>query len=164
MKLMDYVVSTAILDGGPAVSKSDLIHQLLQHLATAGHIAAIDIPALCEAVLKREGLASTGLGQGIAMPHTRHPCIPQTMVLFALCRTPVHFDSIDGEPTDLFVLCLGPYDPTPTSQRDAMRWSQLLLRQLTNKHFCDQLRQATSPEDIAAHLRSVDDEHPTSWE
>lgn len=157
MKLADRVSSTLILQGGECVSKPDLLLQLLQHLASSGHVDARDVPSLHEAVLRREGLGSTAIGQGIAIPHTRHDSIRDTLVLFAVCRSPVHFDSIDAEPTDLFVLCLGPSDQS-RNERQALRWSSLLMRHLTNKAFCEQLRQAQSPAELWDRLVSADDE------
>lgn len=162
MKLIDPVAGATILDGGDTVSKSEVIHQLLQYLASTGHIPASNIPALQEANLQREALASTGLGQGIAAPHARHPSITRAMVLFAVCRSPVDFDSIDAEPTDLFVLCLSPRDPLPADRLKASAWSQVLMRQLTNKSFCDDLRRASSNEELWERLVRADDQRP--WE
>ncbi len=162
MKLIDPIAGAVILDGGDTVSKSEVIGQLLQHLASTGHIPGTDIPALRDAVLQREALASTGIGQGIAVPHARHSSITQTLVLFAICRSPVHFDSIDAEPTDLFVLCLSPRDRWPADQFKASPWSQVLMRHLTSKTFCDHLRQAPSNEELWERLVSADDQR--SWD
>lgn len=160
MKLIDPVAAATILNGGDTVSKSEVVDQLLQHLASTGHIPATDIPTLKEAVLQREALASTGIGQGIAVPHARHSSLTQTLVLFAICRSPVNFDSIDAEPTDLFVLCLAPRDPWPANQFKASAWSQVLMRHLTNKSFCDHLRQAPSNEELWERLVRADDQRP----
>lgn len=158
MKLIDPIAGATILDGGPTVSKSEVIGQLLQHLASTGHIPATDIPTLKEAILRREALASTGIGQGIGVPHARHASIDRMLVLFATCRVPVNFDSIDAEPTDLFVLCLSPYEIPGTTLR-VSPWSQLLLRRLADQVFCDRLRAATSPEELWACLVDAEDMH-----
>jgi mannitol/fructose-specific phosphotransferase system IIA component len=65
----DLFVCTAILEGGPALGKEELVGRLLTLLYQAGHLAAADLPGVRDAVLRRERLGSTSLGRGLAVPH-----------------------------------------------------------------------------------------------
>src|SRR4051812_5380994 len=98
MCLADIFIRTAVLDGGPAASKEELVGQLLALLAATGHVPRAVVPAILAAVLRREQLGSTGIGKGLAIPHARHPSVTRPLGILAACRTPVDFGSLDGEP------------------------------------------------------------------
>ena len=83
--------------------------QLLQELshALAGRVA-IDHRVIFETLLTREKLGSTGIGQGIAIPHGKLPSISRVYGLFARLSQPVDFESVDGQPVDLVFVLLAP--------------------------------------------------------
>src|SRR5579862_8714747 len=110
MSLGDIICHTAILDGGPAVGKADLVARLATLLADAGHVPHADVPAITAAVLRRERLGSTGIGRGVAVPHARHAAVARPLGVLAVCRPPVWFDAIDAEPVDILALVLTPPD------------------------------------------------------
>jgi mannitol/fructose-specific phosphotransferase system IIA component (Ntr-type) len=145
--LSDDIVATAILDGGASVGKRDLVEQLLERIAAAGHIATESIPEICKTIMRRESLGSTGIGNGIALPHGRHESLTRPLAILAKCKSPVDFESIDGESVDLFVLILSPRDPSPQMVRQSQRWSERLLRSLMNREFVASLRSAATVED-----------------
>ena len=72
MALTDFIVSTIILNGGPSVDKASVVQQMLMQLAADGHVTTAEVPAVLDAVMRRESLASTGIGQGVAVPHAKH--------------------------------------------------------------------------------------------
>ncbi len=147
-QLSEFIVASRLLEGGRMVNKSDVVQQLLQGLAEEGHIAELDVPGICEAVLRREALGTTGIGNGIAIPHARHAVLQHPLAILGLCRPPVEFDSLDGEPIDIAILILGPSDPSEKQRREWMRRSERMMRLLGNKELCDRLRQATSASEV----------------
>jgi len=83
--------------------------QLLQELAhAASDIVEVDARTIFETLLRREKLGSTGLGQGIAIPHGKLKGVNRVFGMFARLATPIDFDSVDGQPVDLVFLLLAP--------------------------------------------------------
>ena len=85
-------------------SKKQLLQSLSERLAHHGGLCE---RAVMDAVMKREKLGSTGIGDGIALPHATLPKVSATVTLLATLESPVEFDSPDGVAVDLVVLVLG---------------------------------------------------------
>lgn len=153
MLLSKLFVGAATLEGGPRATKESIIVELLQRLAADGHLAAANVPSVYEAVMRRERIASTGIGSGVAIPHARCVAASGPLGILAVCRSPVHFGSVDGEPADIFALLLAPPsrpgDPTP-------RPSDVLMRRLGDAAFRAKLRAAKSEGDIFELLLTAD--------
>ncbi len=152
MKLTDWIVSTGLLDGGPAVEKSQIIRELLERLADDGHITMADVPVISAEVLRRESLGLTGIGQGVAIPHARSAALSRPIAIVAVCRLPIEFDSLDREPTDIVALCLAPYETPGTNRRVMQRQSEFLMRLLADGVFRDRLRHVSAAVEIAEVL------------
>jgi nitrogen PTS system EIIA component len=105
MNLAEIVDSRAVLANVKAQNKKQLLQELAQ--AMAG-LVAVDQRVILEVFNTREKLGSTGLGQGIAIPHGRLQGINRVYGLFARLATPVNFDSVDGEPVDLVFALVAP--------------------------------------------------------
>ena len=105
MNLAEIIDSRAVLPQVKAQSKKQLLQELSQALAG---VVAVDHRIIFETLLTREKLGSTGLGQGIAIPHGRLPNITRVYGLFAKLTTPLSYDSVDGEPVDLVFVLLSP--------------------------------------------------------
>jgi mannitol/fructose-specific phosphotransferase system IIA component (Ntr-type) len=151
MELGDYFICTAVLEGGPGQGKEALIAALLGRLAEAGHVAAAAVPGILAAVLKRERLGSTGMGRGLAIPHARHAAVSRPLGVLAVCRNPVPFDSLDGEPVSIVALGLAPAE-RPGWPLGQGNWGPDLYRQLIDPEFGARLRVATTPAEVAALL------------
>jgi mannitol/fructose-specific phosphotransferase system IIA component (Ntr-type) len=162
--LADLFIRTAILEGGPALSKADLVGELLRVLADAGHVPHADLPSVRQAVLRRETLGSTGVGRGIAVPHAKHPAAPRVLGCLGVCRTPVDFDALDGEPVDLVALLLAP--PTLPGQHlgEVSREAGVLLGRLSDRSICHRLRQADSAAEVEAVLRAGEGMTRREWD
>lgn len=104
-----------------------------QALQAMAEIAAgqCGLPArtIFDAVLQRERLGSTGVGQGVAIPHARLRGITSVIGVFARLRTPVDFESIDGRPADLVFMLLAPEDAGAEHLKALARVSRLLRRE-----------------------------------
>ena len=105
MNLSEIIDSRAILPAVKAQNKKQLLQELSQ--AIAGMVA-VDHRIIFETLLTREKLGSTGLGQGIAIPHGRLPNINRVYGLFAKLASPVAFESVDSQPVDLVFVLLSP--------------------------------------------------------
>jgi nitrogen PTS system EIIA component len=105
MNLTDIIDARAVLPLVKAQSKKALLQELSQTMAK---IVAVDQRIIFETLLTREKLGSTGLGQGIAIPHGRIAGLNRVYGLFARLVTPIGFESVDGNPVDLVFVLLAP--------------------------------------------------------
>src|SRR5262245_56052223 len=144
MPLADIFDTTAIIDGGPDLPKAKLVGHLLTLLAQTGNVPHADVPALQIAILRRERLGSTGIGRGLAVPHAKHHAVQRPLGMLAVCRPPLEFDALDGEPVEIIALFLSPPDRPGQHLGEASRGSEALVRRLADENFCGRLRRAGS--------------------
>ena len=105
MQLSDILDPRAVVAGLKVQNKKQLLQDVAQGLASQ---TAVDSRIIFEALLQREKLGSTGLGQGTAIPHGRLPAITRVYGYFARLAAPIAFDSVDGEPVDLVFALVSP--------------------------------------------------------
>jgi nitrogen PTS system EIIA component len=105
MVLADIIDARAVLPNLKTQSKKQLLQELAQALAK---LTGIDHRVIFETLSTREKLGSTGLGQGIAVPHGKIAALDRVHGLFARLATPVDFDAVDGQPVDLVFVLLAP--------------------------------------------------------
>jgi nitrogen PTS system EIIA component len=125
MTLADIIDARAILPNAKAHNKKQLLQELSHALA---EIVNVDHRKIFETLNTREKLASTGLGQGLAIPHGRLAGLERVHGLFARLATPIAFDSVDGEPVDLVFVLLAP-DHAGADHLTALARISRLLRQ-----------------------------------
>ena len=125
---------------------------MTQALLDAGKIAAGELDSIVRAIMKREELGSTGIGRGVAVPHTKHPSVNRLVGTVAVSHEGVDFDSLDGEKVQLFFLLISP----PDRPGDHLRALENISRQLRNDTFCRFLKQAKSAEEIKQLLDEAD--------
>jgi fructose-specific phosphotransferase system IIA component len=106
MPILKHLDQAAIDFGLKAQNRDQAIAELAGILHRSGKIK--NTAALIEALLEREGLGSTGIGHGVAIPHARSKEIAQTVIAIGRAEKPVEFDAIDGKPTRLFFLLVAP--------------------------------------------------------
>ena len=131
MKLSDFVVREAILTDLHATGKEEAIREIVRSLHEAGRVSAADLEGVTRAILTREELGSTGIGQGVAVPHTRHPSVNRLVGTVALARHGVDFLALDGEPVDIFFLLISP----PNQPGDHLRALENISRHLKDERF-----------------------------
>ena len=125
--------------------------QLLQELSQfAAGITKVNDRTIFDALLERENLGSTGLGNGTALPHGRLPELDKVYVFLARLATPVDFDAIDGKPVDTLFLLLSP----ESSGADHLTALAQVSRLLKDSATVDKLRDATDKEEVYALLNS----------
>jgi PTS system fructose-specific IIA component/PTS system nitrogen regulatory IIA component len=118
----------------------------------AGGISEDQFESIVKAILKREELGSTGIGRGVAVPHTKHPSVDRLVGTVAISGDGVGFDSLDGEKVFLFFLLISP----PDRPGDHLRALENISRQLRDDTFCRFLKQSKNSEEIKQLLEEAD--------
>ena len=155
MRMSDFVIREAIAPELKANTKEGVIREMVESLRLAGYFKSGEPEDIVKAILKRELLGSTGIGRGVAIPHTKHPSVDRLVGTVAVSRGGVAFDSLDGEPVHVFVMLISPQD----RPGDHLRALENVSRSLRDDGFVRSLRQATSREGIWDLLGEVD-HHP----
>ena len=152
MKFSDFVSTPAIRADLAAIDKESVIAELVDSLQAAGEINGADRDDIVKAILKREELGSTGIGRGIAVPHTKHPSVQKLVGTVGVSSQGVEFDSLDGEKVQLFFLLVSP----PDRPGDHLRALENISRQLRDETFCRFLKQSKTAKDIEQLLEEAD--------
>ena len=152
MKLCDFVVQAALIPELPIGSKESAIRSMVSALREAGSIKDSDEEGIVAAILKREELGSTGIGRGVAVPHTKHPSVDKLIAAIAVSKVGVDFSSLDGEPVFVMFLLVSP----PDRPGDHLRGLENISRHLRNDKFCRFLRASKSVTDIWELLQEAD--------
>jgi PTS system fructose-specific IIA component/PTS system nitrogen regulatory IIA component len=152
MKFADFVQVGAIKADLTADDKEGVIRELVESLVGAGALQAEDLDGILKAIMKREELGSTGIGKGIAVPHTKHSSVSKLVGTVGVSAEGVDFNSLDGEKVQLFFLLVSP----PDRPGDHLRALENISRQLRDDSFCRFLKQARSAADIQQLLEEAD--------
>lgn len=142
MKINDLLVKDAMIMDLQATEKRPAIDEMVQKLYDTGRIS--DIAVFKEGILNREAQTSTGLGDGIAMPHAKNAAVKEATVLFAKSKHGVDYEALDGQPTYLFFMIAAPEGANDTH----LQALAALSRQLIDPDFVEKLKQADSPEQV----------------
>src|SRR6266478_8659787 len=154
MRMSDFVVREAIGPELSATTKEGVIREMVGDLRSAGYFKGGEPEDIVKAILKRELLGSTGIGRGVAIPHTKHNSVDKLIGTVALSRPGVTFDSLDGEPVHVFVLLISPQD----RPGDHLRALENVSRSLRDDGFVRSIRQAPNRDTIWGLLDEAD--HP----
>lgn len=106
MKIVDYLSEDRIIPDLKGMDKSSILKELAAVLVRSCHVNSVD--ELLQVLLDREKLSSTGIGEGIAIPHGRLKGLDQFLIAFGRSLKGVDFDSIDRKPSQLFFLVMAP--------------------------------------------------------
>lgn len=152
MKFADFISVKAIKPELESKDKEAVIRELAASLVASGDIMEDSAESIIKAILKREELGSTGIGRGIAVPHTKHPSVEKLVGTVGVSIEGVDFNSLDGESVHLFFLLVSP----PDRPGDHLRALENISRQLRDDMFCKFLKQSKSVEDIKTLLDEAD--------
>lgn len=153
MKLADFVIREAIISHLEATTKDAAVREIVASLVHAGNVRAEESESIIAAIMKREELGSTGIGNGVAVPHTKHPSVGRMVGTVALSKKGLDFASIDREPVDIIFLLVSP----PDRPGDHLRALENISRHLRVETFCRFLRQAGNREAVVEVLEEADD-------
>ncbi|HEO8325130.1 TPA: PTS sugar transporter subunit IIA [Streptococcus agalactiae] len=148
MKIQDLLKKEVMIMDLKATSKEAAIDEMITKLVDTGVVTNFAI--FKDGIMKREAQTSTGLGDGIAMPHSKNAAVKEATVLFVKSASGVDYEALDGQPTDLFFMIAAPDGANDTHLAALAELSKYLLKE----GFADQLRQAKTPDDIIATFDS----------
>ncbi|HQZ14108.1 MAG TPA: PTS sugar transporter subunit IIA [Devosia sp.] len=138
MELADILPEESVVFCTDETSKTNVLKMLAATAAAQTGQSADDV---FEAIDNREALGSTGLGNGIAIPHGKLPGLRSVSAVFARLTHPIDFDSIDDQPVDLVMMLLAPLG----SGADHLKALAMVARILRTEAVVDQLRAADTP-------------------
>ena len=144
MKIVDLLAVDAMVMSLKATVKNEAVHEMVEKLAETGRINDTDV--FEAGILAREAQTSTGLGDGLAMPHAKNKAVVQPTVLFAKSNQGVDYEALDGQPTYLFFMIAAPEGANDTHLQALASLSRLLL----NPDLIRDLKKAEKPEEVIA--------------
>lgn len=144
MKIQDVLRKEVMLLDLQATSKEAVIDEMITSLVDKGVVT--DFDTFKTGIMNREAQTTTGLGDGIAMPHSKNAAVKEATVLFAKSNKGVDYESLDGQPTDLFFMIAAPDGANDTHLAALAELSKYLMK----PGFADKLRQVTSAEEVIA--------------
>lgn len=150
MKIMDFLSKKAITANLKASDKEGVIREMVDLLAKADEIKNKD--DLTKALLTRESLGSTGIGQGIGIPHAKSSNAKNLVAAFGLSQKGVNFDSLDGELVYIFFLLIAPEESAGPHLKALARIS----RMLKDKYFREMLKKAKDEKEILHIIQEED--------
>ena len=116
MKFADFVSRQAVTADLSADTKESVIREMVQSLLDVGKVQQQEFESIIKAILKREELGSTGIGRGVAVPHTKHPSVERLVGAVAVSAEGVDFNSLDGEKVHLFFMLISPLETSSSSE------------------------------------------------
>ncbi|HFI0401848.1 TPA: fructose-specific PTS transporter subunit EIIC [Streptococcus suis] len=144
MKIQDVLRKDVMLLDLQATSKEAVIDEMITSLVDKGYVTDFDV--FKTGIMNREAQTTTGLGDGIAMPHAKNAAVKEATVLFAKSNKGVDYASLDGQPTDLFFMIAAPEGANDTHLAALAELSKYLMK----AGFADRLRVATNPDEVIA--------------
>ena len=152
MKIQDLLNKKVMLLDLQATTKEAVIDEMINSLVDNGVVTDFDV--FKAGIMAREAQTSTGLGDGIAMPHSKNAAVKEATVLFAKSNKGVDYESLDGQPTDLFFMIAAPEGANDTHLAALAELSKYLMQD----GFADRLRKVTSPDEVIAAFNTGEEE------
>jgi len=156
MRIIEFLDDGAVSCDLKSDTKEGVIRELVGLLVQAGSIKDRDMAKLVQTLLDREALGSTGIGQGVAIPHGKAACVSKVVGAVGVSRTGMNFGSLDGELVHIFFLLVAPEDSAGPHLKALARISRLLKE----KHFRDSLRNAKDAHTLSKIIRDEDQRRP----
>ena len=152
MKIQDLLNKKVMLLDLQATTKEAAIDEMINSLVDNGVVTDFDV--FKAGIMAREAQTSTGLGDGIAMPHSKNAAVKEATVLFAKSNKGVDYESLDGQPTDLFFMIAAPEGANDTHLAALAELSKYLMQD----GFADRLRKVTSPDEVIVAFNTGEEE------
>jgi len=150
LKILDFLSPEAVSPELAATTKKEVLEELVSLLAKDGKIK--DPKATVDVLLEREKLGSTGIGQGIAIPHAKTDQAAEVLAAFGLSRRGVQFDALDGEAVHIFFLLVAP----PAAASLHLKALARISRLLKDKFFRQSLRETKAAAEILKLIKEED--------
>ncbi len=147
MKIMDFLDKKAVKLDLQSTEKEDVLRELVDLLAEAQEIG--DKKGILKALIERESLGSTGIGQGIAIPHGKTDKVSELVAVLGISHKGVNFEALDGEPVYIFFLLVAPKDTAGPHLKALAQISRLLR----DSYFCELLKRCKTAEEVYDLIR-----------
>jgi len=147
MQLEDYIDEEGVLEALSGTDKNAVLAEMVDFLVSGG--CGLDREETLNAILDREKLGSTGVGEEVAIPHAKLKSIEDIKIVFAICREGVEFDSSDGKPVKIFFLVLAPEAKMNLHLKTLARISRLIK----TTDFKARITDANSKEEMISILK-----------
>ncbi|MGM0124075.1 PTS system fructose-specific family, IIABC component [Enterococcus sp. AZ194] len=151
MNIKDLLIKDAMIMDLKATDKKSAIDEMVQKMFEAGRIS--DSQVYKDGILAREAQTSTGLGDGIAMPHAKNKAVKEATVLFAKSAQGVDYEALDGQPTYLFFMIAAPEGANDTHLQALAALSRLLI----DPEFVGKLKETKTPEAVQNLFQAAED-------
>ncbi len=154
MRLDDHLECVLILDDAEVSTREQVIGAILGSMAARGLFSPALVPELQAAIIRRDEMGPTGIGEGVAIPHAWHPGLVRMATALVISRQGVDYESIDGQPVHIVLLILTqPNTAADTAKGDVLeKW----LCQLRNPAFRAALRLAGTSDELREVIRGED--------
>ena len=150
MKVLDYLDVGAVSLDLKNSTKKEVIEELCEMLAAANKLP--DVKTTVDAIMEREKLGSTGIGQGVAIPHAKSTLLTDVVAALGVSKKGIQFDALDGEPVYIIFLLMAPVDSAGLHLKVLARISRLLK----DKFFRQSIREAASIEAVKKIIEEED--------
>ena len=154
MKIVDFLSEKAVISNIKGTTKEEVLKELVDALTKAEGIKPKE--ELLKVLVNREALGSTGIGQGVGIPHAKTNAVKKLVAAFGISHTGVNFDALDGEPVYIFFLLVAPEDSAGPHLKGLARISRLLK----DRFFRESLKQLTDEKAILKMVRDEDAKKP----
>lgn len=152
MKILDFLAESCILTELEGKTKKAVVAELVEVLAKKKSQMK-NVDKVVEAIMKRESTGSTGIGQGVAIPHAKSEDVSKIVASLGISKTGIDFDSLDGEPVYIIFLMVAP----PESISEHLQAIAKISRLLKDKFFRQSLRDAQTPSEIIKIIKEEDE-------
>ncbi len=154
MKIVEFLNEKAVTASIKSTTKEGVLREMVDLLAKAEGFRNKD--ELISVLINRENLGSTGIGQGVGIPHAKTNVVKKLVAAFGLCPQGVNFDALDGELVYIFFLLVAPEDSAGPHLKGLARISRLLK----DKYFRESLKSLTDEKAILKMIREEDAKKP----
>ena len=151
MKIMEFLDKRAIKVGLNATEKEDVLRELVDILAEVKDIG--DKKSILRALIERESLGSTGIGQGIAIPHGKTERVGELVAVMGISHKGINFEALDGEPVYIFFLLVAPKETAGPHLKALAQISRLLR----DAYFCELLKRCKTSEEVYNLIKHEED-------
>ncbi len=151
MKITEFLDKKGIKIGLESSEKEDALKELVDVLAEVQDIG--DKKSILKALVERESLGSTGIGQGIAIPHGKTEKIKELVAVLGISKKGINFEALDGEPVYIFFLLVAPKETAGPHLKALAQISRLLR----DTYFCELLRRCNTPDEIYDLIKREED-------
>lgn len=156
MKITDFLRQDAIVPNVAAKDKEGAIRELVRRLVSSGALPARDEPIVVRALLAREEISSTGIGDGIGLPHGKGGSLPRIVAALGISETGIEFDAVDGRPVHIVFLLVAP----PDSAGPHLKALACISRIVKDRRVRDALRSARDEKQLYRVLQEQDRRMP----